>query len=118
MPAPQLDTVDVILTDKRTKVKMRELSGMQMMAASKMATGKSGDADGITLAAVCLCMSIVEFDGQPHKRPSSIVEVQTFMAGIRGRDFSKLSQAYGSINGEGEPDASGEDQAADGSTST
>lgn len=103
-------TETVSLSDGR-KVLMQELSAMELMAASKLATSK-GDSDAMAMAASATCFSIAEVDGQKFPRPTNIVSVQAFMGGLKARDFARLTAAYGRLNaGDDEGEAVAVDQA-------
>jgi hypothetical protein len=85
-------TDTVTLKDGRT-VEMQELSGLEMMAASRIAKG-----DPIAVMAVATCYSIVSIEGTKFPRPTTLAEVQAFMSSVSAKDFAKLGTACNNLN--------------------
>jgi predicted house-cleaning NTP pyrophosphatase (Maf/HAM1 superfamily) len=89
----------VKLSDGR-EVSVSETTGMDEMIASKIAGEKANSALGYSGNAsfILLAISLVEIDGRKQKRPTSLLDVQTFFNQFKSKDLRKLQQAYTELN--------------------
>jgi|GEM_PF-3667013 hypothetical protein len=89
----------VKLKDGR-EVKVTELTGLDDMIAAKV-IGKEMSTPGagqLQLRYVMLVFAIKEINGKEVKRPVSLNDVRTFMAGFTSKQIGQIGMAYSRLN--------------------
>ena len=101
-----LQTEDVVLNDGR-KVTVSETTGLDEMIGAQivgddMNPVKPG-ASALMMRTVFIVLSIKEIDGNKVNRPTSLTQIEAFMAQFTSRQLQKIGAAYSRLNDD--PDA-------------
>lgn len=105
-------TEEITLSDGR-KLTIQELNGLDEMIAAQVVGKEMNTGAGIVqYRAVLNAFSIASMDGEKIKRPTKLVEVQTFLSQFKMKDTSRIGKAFSRLNDDIE-DESGEVKAAD-----
>lgn len=91
---------DVIYLPRLGKtIRMAELDGLDEMIAAKIAGAELNNGAGvIQYRTILLAFSVVEIDGKPVKRPSSLNEVRAFMKQFKMKDTAIMQKKFQELN--------------------